>query len=244
MRANTSWKTSSASCRLGRNACVRDRVDVAGEPVDELVPGGRFTCSTPSDELGITELHRHGRSSHSSAIRREREESCVAPPSSWLRQGSAGGGAQMSYRRRHRWFRRMALGLAFASVMFAGRASVAAARGHLGGRRRAPLPRDPPRRDGARRPVSPPRGVDPAHGRPAPGVGKKAPRSAVLSSDDGKEHHASDPHARDRAVPPGGHASRGRAGTAGASGQHRHGKTRRGWLRRRERPAFKTAFGR
>jgi hypothetical protein len=34
----------------------------------------------------------------------------------------------MSYRRRHRWFRRLALGLAFASVMFAGRASVAAAK--------------------------------------------------------------------------------------------------------------------
>ena len=34
----------------------------------------------------------------------------------------------MSYRRRHRWFRRMALGLAFASVMFAGRASVALAK--------------------------------------------------------------------------------------------------------------------
>jgi hypothetical protein len=34
----------------------------------------------------------------------------------------------MSYRRRHRWFRRMALGLAFASVMFAGRASVAVAK--------------------------------------------------------------------------------------------------------------------
>ncbi|HWL32631.1 MAG TPA: hypothetical protein VNP89_03415 [Gaiellaceae bacterium] len=34
----------------------------------------------------------------------------------------------MSYRRRHRWFRRMALGLAFASVMFAGRVSVAAAK--------------------------------------------------------------------------------------------------------------------
>jgi hypothetical protein len=34
----------------------------------------------------------------------------------------------MSYRRRHRWFRRMALGLAFASVMVAGRASVAAAK--------------------------------------------------------------------------------------------------------------------
>ena len=34
----------------------------------------------------------------------------------------------MSYRRRHRWFRRMALGLAFASVIFAGRASVAAAK--------------------------------------------------------------------------------------------------------------------
>ena len=34
----------------------------------------------------------------------------------------------MSYRRRHRWFRRMALGLAFASVVFAGRASVAAAK--------------------------------------------------------------------------------------------------------------------
>jgi hypothetical protein len=34
----------------------------------------------------------------------------------------------MSYRRRHRWFRRMALGLAFASVMFAGRASVASAK--------------------------------------------------------------------------------------------------------------------
>jgi hypothetical protein len=33
----------------------------------------------------------------------------------------------MSYRRRHRWLRRMALGLAFASVMFAGRASVVAA---------------------------------------------------------------------------------------------------------------------
>jgi hypothetical protein len=34
----------------------------------------------------------------------------------------------MSYRRRHRWFRRLALGLAFASVMVAGRASVAAAK--------------------------------------------------------------------------------------------------------------------
>ena len=34
----------------------------------------------------------------------------------------------MSYRRRHRWFRRMALGLAFASVMFAGSVSVAAAK--------------------------------------------------------------------------------------------------------------------
>ena len=34
----------------------------------------------------------------------------------------------MSYRRRHRWFRRMALGLAFASVMLAGRASVATAK--------------------------------------------------------------------------------------------------------------------
>ena len=33
----------------------------------------------------------------------------------------------MSYRRRHRWFRRLALGLAFASVLVAGRASVAAA---------------------------------------------------------------------------------------------------------------------
>jgi hypothetical protein len=34
----------------------------------------------------------------------------------------------MSYRRRHRWFRRLALGLAFASVVFAGRVSVAAAK--------------------------------------------------------------------------------------------------------------------
>jgi hypothetical protein len=34
----------------------------------------------------------------------------------------------MTYRRRHRWFRRMALGLAFASVMLAGRVSVAAAK--------------------------------------------------------------------------------------------------------------------
>ena len=34
----------------------------------------------------------------------------------------------MSYRRRHRWFRRLALGLAFASVMLAGSASVAAAK--------------------------------------------------------------------------------------------------------------------
>jgi hypothetical protein len=34
----------------------------------------------------------------------------------------------MSNRRRHRWFRRMALGLAFASVMLAGRVSVAAAK--------------------------------------------------------------------------------------------------------------------
>ncbi len=34
----------------------------------------------------------------------------------------------MSYRRKHRWFRRMALGLAFASVLVAGRASVAAAK--------------------------------------------------------------------------------------------------------------------
>ena len=34
----------------------------------------------------------------------------------------------MSKRRRHRWFRRMALGLAFASVMLAGRVSVATAK--------------------------------------------------------------------------------------------------------------------
>ncbi len=34
----------------------------------------------------------------------------------------------MSYRRRHRWFRRMALGLAFSLAVFAGRASVAAAK--------------------------------------------------------------------------------------------------------------------
>ena len=34
----------------------------------------------------------------------------------------------MSHPRRHRWFRRMALGLAFASVMFVGRASVVAAK--------------------------------------------------------------------------------------------------------------------
>jgi hypothetical protein len=34
----------------------------------------------------------------------------------------------MSYRRRHRWFRRMALGLAFATAVFAGRVSVAAAK--------------------------------------------------------------------------------------------------------------------
>lgn len=34
----------------------------------------------------------------------------------------------MSFRRRHRWFRRMALGLAFATAVFAGRASVAAAK--------------------------------------------------------------------------------------------------------------------
>jgi hypothetical protein len=38
----------------------------------------------------------------------------------------------MSYRRRHRWFRRLALGLAFASVVFAGSASVAAAKGDEG----------------------------------------------------------------------------------------------------------------
>ena len=34
----------------------------------------------------------------------------------------------MSYRRRHRWFRRMALGLAFASVLFAGSVSDAVAK--------------------------------------------------------------------------------------------------------------------
>lgn len=34
----------------------------------------------------------------------------------------------MSYRRRHRWFRRMALGLAFSVAVVAGRASVAAAK--------------------------------------------------------------------------------------------------------------------
>jgi hypothetical protein len=34
----------------------------------------------------------------------------------------------MSYRRRHRWFRRMAVGLAFASVMLVGRVSVATAK--------------------------------------------------------------------------------------------------------------------
>jgi hypothetical protein len=36
--------------------------------------------------------------------------------------------SKMSYRRRHRWFRRMALGLAFATAVFAGRVSVAAAK--------------------------------------------------------------------------------------------------------------------
>ena len=35
----------------------------------------------------------------------------------------------MSYRRRHRWFRRMALGLAFASVLLAGRVAAAATAG-------------------------------------------------------------------------------------------------------------------
>jgi hypothetical protein len=34
----------------------------------------------------------------------------------------------MSYRRRHRWFRRMALGIAFSAAVFAGHASVAAAK--------------------------------------------------------------------------------------------------------------------
>ena len=34
----------------------------------------------------------------------------------------------MSYRRRHRWFRRLALGLAFATAVFAGRVSVGAAK--------------------------------------------------------------------------------------------------------------------
>ncbi|MGZ8782953.1 MAG: hypothetical protein ACXWZB_05590 [Gaiellaceae bacterium] len=38
----------------------------------------------------------------------------------------------MSYRRRHRWFRRMALGLAFATAIFAGQASVAVAKVHEG----------------------------------------------------------------------------------------------------------------
>lgn len=39
----------------------------------------------------------------------------------------------MSYRRRHRWFRRLALGLAFASIAFAGGASVAYAKVDEGG---------------------------------------------------------------------------------------------------------------
>jgi hypothetical protein len=39
----------------------------------------------------------------------------------------------MSYRRRHRWFRRMVLGLAFALAVFAGRTSVAAAKVDEGG---------------------------------------------------------------------------------------------------------------
>lgn len=40
----------------------------------------------------------------------------------------------MSYRRRHRWFRRMALGLAFAAITFAGGASVAYAKVDEGGK--------------------------------------------------------------------------------------------------------------
>ena len=39
----------------------------------------------------------------------------------------------MSYRRRHRWFRRMVLGLAFSVAVFAGRTSVAAAKFDQGG---------------------------------------------------------------------------------------------------------------
>jgi hypothetical protein len=39
----------------------------------------------------------------------------------------------MSYRRRHRWFRRMVLGLAFSVAVFAGRTSVAAAKVDEGG---------------------------------------------------------------------------------------------------------------
>jgi hypothetical protein len=34
--------------RLGR-----DRVDVAGEALDELVPGGRLSASAPGDELRV-----------------------------------------------------------------------------------------------------------------------------------------------------------------------------------------------
>lgn len=45
----------------------------------------------------------------------------------------------MSYRRRHRWFRRLALGLAFATVVLAGRVSVAAAKLDEGSNVRAEL---------------------------------------------------------------------------------------------------------
>src|SRR6476619_1457060 len=45
-----------------------------------------------------------------------------------LAQAGVNRRSSMSYSRRHRWFPRLALGLAVASVMFVGRASVAAAK--------------------------------------------------------------------------------------------------------------------
>ena len=113
--------------------------------------------------------------------------------------------------------------------------------------RPGPLPRDPPRDDAARRPLPAARGVDPPHGRrsPAPELGKTPGRSAVLSADDGKEHsmHPALTHeiARYHQADLLREAERARlaheASTEGRS-------TRRRWLRRRERTAFKPAFGR
>ena len=101
-----------------------------------------------------------------------------------------------------------------------GRLPVPQVRGDLGGGRRAPLPRDPPRRDAARRPVSrgSRRGSDAWTSCRAP-EGRRCAGSAVVSSDDERSTMHPTLIARDRALSPGRHASGGRARAAGPSGR-------------------------